>query len=86
MKVDVSKIEGVLRKLSRKDPTTFRAVTRKISQISELDAAAVQHFKNLRAPLSHLKRVHVGSFVLVFRVAGDVVIFEGLPHHDAAYK
>lgn len=49
----------------------------------------VTHYKNLRAPLRHLKRVHIDShFVLVFRYdeSADSILFYDLDHHDNIYK
>ena len=78
-------IEAVLARLRRKDKARFGAVMNKILQISECDVLGFQHFKNLRGRMSHLKRVHIGSFVLTFRVEGDTVVFENLTHHDDSY-
>lgn len=86
MNVDISGIENILRKLSKKDFTLFRSLVRKINQIGCMDACSIEHFKNLRHGLSHLKRVQVGSFVLVFRIREDIVIFEDFDHHDRIYK
>ena len=86
MNIDISGIENLLEKLKRKDLALFRSVQRKINQIARLDEAAVRHFKNLRGDLSDYKRVHVGSFVLMFKVEGGTVIFASLVHHDDAYR
>lgn len=86
MNVDSSRIESILRKLKHKNPGLFRAVQKKICQIASLDEVEVEHFKNLRGDLSHLKRVQIGSFVLTFRLNGNTIIFEDLEHHDRIYK
>ena len=86
MRIDTFKIEKILRNLAHKDPSLFRAVQKKIIQIAACEPAEVEHFKNLRYDLSHLKRVQVGSFVLVFRVKDDAIIFEDFDHHDRIYK
>lgn len=86
MMIDASKIEDVLRKLKRRDPALFAAVQKKILQIAEMGVVSVLHFKNLRGSMSHLKMVHVGSFVLTFQIKGDTVVFEDFTHHDEAYK
>lgn len=46
------------------------------------------HYKNLRKPLQHLKRVHIGNFILCFLIneINKTVIFEKYKHHDEAYK
>ena len=86
MNIDVSSIDKVLKKLKRKDPNLFRALQKKIIQIAETEPQVIQHYKNLRKPLQHLKRVHVGSFVLVFRIKENTIIFEDFDHHDKIYK
>ena len=43
MKIDVTKIEDVLRKLKKKDSAMFRAVQKKITQISQMDITAVNN-------------------------------------------
>ena len=85
MNIDTSRIENILRKLKQKDPVLFRAVQRKINQIALLDHTAINHFKNLRGDMSNYKRVHVGSFVLIFKAEKDTIIFDRLTHHDEAY-
>jgi mRNA-degrading endonuclease RelE of RelBE toxin-antitoxin system len=85
MNIDVSRIEKTLIKLKRKDPNLFRTFQKKINQISGLDKGAIGHFKNLRGNLSDYKRVHVGSFVLIFKIEKDTVIFDKFRHHDEAY-
>ncbi|MBA3064784.1 addiction module toxin RelE [Candidatus Woesearchaeota archaeon] len=85
MNIDTSRIEKLLRKLKQKDPALFRAVQRKINQIAQLDRETINHFKNLRGNMSNYKRVHIGSFVLMFKVENDTIIFDKLRHHDEAY-
>jgi len=74
-----------LKKLAQKDKKQMEIISRKIEEIIKNP----QHFKNLRAPLQYLKRVHVGkSFVLVFSVdeAKKIVTLENYDHHDVIYK
>lgn len=86
MNVDISdQLKGTLRRLKKKNPALFRQVQKKINQIASLDETTIHHFKNLRGDLSKYKRVKVGSFVLFFRLEGDIIIFDRLIHHDKAY-
>ena len=80
------KLQATLDKLARKDRSLALPVRKKIAQIVSLDEAANGHFKNLSGDLSGLKRVHVGNFVLAFKVKGEVIQFESLRHHDEAYR
>ena len=36
--------------------------------------------------MCHMKRVHIGSFVLTFQIKEDIIIFEDFDHHDKIYK
>jgi len=85
MNIDITRIQDTLKKLKRKNPSLFKAIQKKVNQIAELDKVAIQHFKNLRGDLSNYKRVHVGSFILMFKVEGDTIIFDKFRHHDEAY-
>ncbi len=82
-------LRAVLEKTSRKNPQLARAVYRKIEQITQLnDETTIDHFKNLKHGLSDLKRVHVGNFVLMFKVFKErkFILFDRLEHHDDAYR
>lgn len=80
------KFKRSLSQLKKKNPVIFRQVQKKINQIASLSPAEIDHFKNLRGDMSHLKRVRIGSFVLAFQVKGDTIDFKRFRHHDGAYK
>jgi len=80
------KLKKTLIILKRKDKILFQMLEKKILQIASLDSFNIQHFKNLRSPLNDLKRVHLGSYVLLFRVQADKIIFEDFEHHDKIYQ
>lgn len=79
-------LKDVLRKLFKKDKRRYDAILNKMIEIST--SQNIQHYKNLRAPKNHLKRVHVDShFVLTFSVneKEKIVKFVDFEHHDKAY-
>ena len=78
-------LQNILRVLKRKDHTLFIAVKKKMRQIARCDEISIEHFKNLRHGMSELKRVRIGSFVLVFRFKEGIIIFEDFDHHDRIY-
>ena len=78
-------LEKVLNKLAHKDRTFALAIRKKMIQIINSNMVFINHFKNLRGDLSEYKRVHVGSFVLMFKVEKDTIIFDRFRHHDEAY-
>jgi YafQ family addiction module toxin component len=81
------KLEKSLSKLWAKDRHRYDIIMKKIQEI--LTCNDVDHYKNLKAPLQHLKRVHVNTqFVLVFKYnrENDTVIFYDVDHHDSMYR
>ncbi|MFH1229009.1 MAG: type II toxin-antitoxin system mRNA interferase toxin, RelE/StbE family [Candidatus Aenigmatarchaeota archaeon] len=70
------------RKLGKKDPNQMDATNSKIEQILKDPL----QFKPLRHPLEGARRVHVGSFVLIYDVTGSTVRLLKYEHHDDAYK
>ncbi len=80
-------LQKTLAKLSKKDKHAFEIILKKIEEI--ISCSDVDHYKNLRSPLQHLKRVHINySFVLTFRYIEneDRVVFYEYDHHDNIYK
>ena len=78
-------LDAQFKKILQKDKKQMEIIFRKIEEILENQ----QRYKNLRAPLQHLKRVHIGkSFVLLFSVDENtkVVTLEEYDHHDVIYR
>lgn len=77
-------LQRILRKLAKKDPVAHQAVQRKMLEIVETP----QHYKPLGNVMVGKRRVHFGSFVLVFSIdeAARKVIFEDYDHHDKIYN
>jgi YafQ family addiction module toxin component len=73
----------LFRKLGKKDRKQLEAVNKKIQQILEEPL----QFKPLKYPLEGLRRVHVGSFVLIYEVLENPKRVRVLKykHHDEAY-
>jgi len=85
-KIEVrEQLDKIFDKLSKKDKNQMEIISRKIQEVIQNP----HRYKNLRAPLQHLKRVHIGkSYVLTFSVDENTktVIFEDYDHHDKIYK
>ncbi len=77
-------LEKKLIKISKKDKQRYERILKKIEEITTSD---VNHYKNLRNNMKESKRVHIGSFVLVFSydASKDFVSFEDFDHHDNIY-
>ena len=73
--------EKSMKKLKKKDKTTFEQVQKKIIEIVENP----EHYKPLRNVLAGYRRLHFGSFVLIYTIEGNVVRIISLDHHDRAY-
>jgi YafQ family addiction module toxin component len=45
------------------------------------------HYKPLRNVLKNKRRVHIGSFVLIFEIKEEdnIIVFHSFGHHDEAY-
>jgi len=73
-------------KLNKRDKKLFESVLKKIEEI--LSSDDIRHFKNLRYNYKLSKRVHIGSFVLIFSYNEnlDLISFEDFDHHDNIYK
>jgi YafQ family addiction module toxin component len=82
----IPSLQKTLSKLSKKDKQTFEQVLGKIEEV--INSTDVEHYKNLRYSLKDRKRVHVGNFVLVFRLVKEEnkVIFLDFDHHDFIYQ
>jgi len=78
-------VEKEFFKLAKKNAKQLLIIEKKINEIRQNS----QHYKNLRNPLQHFKRVHIDkSFVLVFSVDENRkhIIIEDYDHHDNIYK
>lgn len=76
--------EEITRKLSRlkkKDPAIYSIARKKMEQI--LDNPE-HEYKELRYSMKGIRRVHIGHFVLIFRLdsINKIVYFEDFDHHD----
>ena len=80
------RLERELIKLEKKNKGLYEQVKNKINEI--LNSLDIDHYKNLRHDLKEYKRVHIGSFVLIFKYdkRNDFVYFTDFDHHDNIYK
>ena len=80
------RLRKILKKLYKKEKLTYERVIKKIKEVSS--SGDIEHYKNLRYPLQHLKRVQIGEKVLVFKYdkKKKVISFEDFNHHDKIYQ
>ena len=80
------KLQKILDKLSKKNGEIYKQIIKKINEIINSDN--VGHYKNLRHDLKEFKRVHIGHFVLMFKLDKNknLISFEDFHHHHNIYK
>ena len=74
-------VDKTIKRLAEKDKVHYEELEKKIRHIVEDPL----EFKPLRKPLNGFRRVHIGSFVLVYHVEDDTVFLNEYAHHDHAY-
>ena len=77
-------LEITLDKLKTKDKSLYQRVIHKIIEISKNPELG----KPLRNVLKGKRRVHVGSFVLLYSIdkKNEIVTFLEFEHHDKTYR
>lgn len=66
----------------KKDKVLLERLHKKIDEILENP----EHYPVKKYELKGKRSSHVGSFVIVFEIKGDEVIFWKFKHHDFAYE
>jgi len=78
-------LDSKFKKLAKRNKKQFKIIIDKVNGILENP----HRFKNLRAPMNHLKRVHIDKyFVLIFSIneeSGTVTRVD-YDHHDNIYR
>ena len=78
-------LDKKLAKLCKKNRKQYEIIMKKADEI----VMNPQHYKNLRAPLQHLREVHIDKhFVLTFSLddATKTVVLEDFEHHNKIFK
>ncbi|MEK6860887.1 MAG: hypothetical protein AABY07_02850 [Nanoarchaeota archaeon] len=74
-----------LSKLKKKDSKHYEIVRKKMDWIL---ANPEHRYKDLHYSMKGLKRIHIGHFILAFKIDHEnkIVSFEDYDHHDKIYK
>ena len=78
-------LDKKLSRIFQKNKKQFEIIMKKSEEI----LINPQHYKNLRKPLNHWKRVHIDKhFVLTFSINEELkeVVLEDFAHHDEIYR
>ena len=78
------KVDKIFRKLSKRNPRELEAVAKKLVELAE----DPHRFKPLSNVMKGFRRVHFGSFVLIFSIDEErmTVVLEDYEHHDRVYR
>lgn len=74
-----NEFERSMKKLKKK--VLFEQIQKKLIEVVENP----EHYKLLRNVLAGFRRIHFGSFVLIYKIEGNIVSVISLDHHDKAY-
>jgi len=76
-------VYDTFKKMGKREKKTLEQINGKIEQILANPGA----FKPLRAPMQNKRRVHIGSFVLVYEIdeTEKAVVVLDYAHHDEVY-
>ncbi|MBU1201358.1 MAG: type II toxin-antitoxin system mRNA interferase toxin, RelE/StbE family [Nanoarchaeota archaeon] len=70
-----------IKKLKKKDKILFQQVQNKLIDI----ISNPSHYKPLKNVLAGYRRIHLGSFVLIYKIEEKTIRIISLDHHDKAY-
>jgi YafQ family addiction module toxin component len=76
-----AEFEKSIKKLKKKNKVTFEQIQKKLIEIVENP----EHYKPLKNVLAGYRRLHFGSFVLIYTIEGNIIKIISLDHHDKAY-
>ena len=74
--------DRAIRLLKKKKPSLFNKVSAQIEKIIRAPTLG----KPLRNVLRNYRRVHVGSFVIIYEIKDLEIRFLDFDHHDRIYK
>jgi YafQ family addiction module toxin component len=76
-----AQFEKSMKKLKKKDNVLFEQIQKKMIDLVQNP----DHYKPLKNILAGYRRIHFGSFVLIYKIEGDTVRIISLDHHDQSY-
>jgi YafQ family addiction module toxin component len=73
--------EKSMKKLKKKDKVLFEQIQKKLIDLVQNP----DHYKPLKNILVGYRRIHFGSFVLIYKIEKDLVRIISLDYHDQSY-
>lgn len=74
--------DNALRLIKKRKPSLFKKVSAQIEKVIRAPILG----KPLRNILRNYRRVHVGSFVIIYEIKDTEIRFLDFDHHDRIYK
>ena len=74
--------DRTLKLLKKRKPSLFKKISSKVEKIVRVPILG----KPLRNVLKNYRRVHVGSFVIIYEIKGMEIRFLDFDHDDRIYK
>lgn len=71
-----------IKSLKKKDKVLYERLWKKIAEIMQNP----EHYPVKQYDLKGKRATHIGSFVVVFQIVGEDVVFLKFEHHDHAYE
>lgn len=75
-------LKRILEKMAKKDKVGLKKIENQIYKIISSPTVG----KPLRNVMKNYRRVHIESFVLVYKIENDEITFVDYDHHDRVYK
>ena len=72
----------ILEKTAKKDRMSLKKIESQVYKIISNPLIG----KPLRNVMKNYRRVHIGSFVLIYKIENQEIIFMDYDHHDRIYK
>ena len=77
------RLRNLLNKLFKRDRKRYEICIKKIVEITNNP----EHYKPLKHDMKNTREVHIAkSFVLIFKIEGNIVRFIDLEHHDRIFR
>jgi len=76
-----SSFDKSMKKLKKKDKNLFEQIQKKLIDLVQHP----DHYKPLKNVFAGYRRIHFGSFFLIFKIEGEIVRIISLDHHDKSY-
>ncbi|MEK7502951.1 MAG: type II toxin-antitoxin system RelE/ParE family toxin [Patescibacteria group bacterium] len=76
------KLNKILKKQKHKNPQVVSEIQKQIDKVLRFP----EFGKPLRHDMKNERRIHIGSFVLVYKIWKNEIHFLDFEHHDKVYK